>query len=130
MEICCSFESLVVDNCGYNPKDRKRDRRIVPLLSCDKEIAGNLAHFSFTMCSPMLIHGQYGHFIAQDLVLDGLEGEILSAEYQKIFPGIKRRSFIKQTRVRERGFSVNFPRNRAILFRLVQVIIVLACDGV
>ena len=48
MEMCCSFESLVVDDRGYNPEYRKGDRQIVPMLSCDKEIAGHLAHFSFT----------------------------------------------------------------------------------
>ncbi|XP_022782666.1 uncharacterized protein LOC111323549 [Stylophora pistillata] len=45
MEICCSFESPVMDDCGYNPKDRKGARRIASLLSCDKEIARHLAHF-------------------------------------------------------------------------------------
>ena len=58
MEIFCSFESLAVDDCGYNPKDRKGARRIVPLLSCDKEIADHLAHFSFT-----------GVFTEYDLIL-------------------------------------------------------------
>ena len=48
MEICCSFESLVVDDCGYNPNDTKGYRRMVPLLSCGREIAVHLALFSFT----------------------------------------------------------------------------------
>ena len=38
MESCCSFKALVGGVCGYDPKDRKRDSEIVPLLSCDKDI--------------------------------------------------------------------------------------------
>ena len=38
MEGCCSFKAIVGGVCGYNPKDRKRDTEIVPLLSCNKDI--------------------------------------------------------------------------------------------
>ena len=34
MENCCSFKALVGGVCGYDPKDRKRDSKIFPLLSC------------------------------------------------------------------------------------------------
>ena len=33
MEGCCSFEVIVGRVCGCNPKDRKRNSEIVPLLS-------------------------------------------------------------------------------------------------
>ncbi len=48
MEICCSFESLVADGCGFDRKDRKRDMCIVPLLSCNKDVTGHMNSFSFT----------------------------------------------------------------------------------
>ena len=35
MEGCCSFEVIVGRVCGCNPKDRKRNSEIVPLLSCN-----------------------------------------------------------------------------------------------
>ena len=35
MEGCCSFEVIVGRVCCCNPKDRKRNSEIVPLLSCN-----------------------------------------------------------------------------------------------
>ena len=35
MEGCCSFDVIVGRVCGCNPKDRKRNSEIVPLLSCN-----------------------------------------------------------------------------------------------
>ena len=32
---CCSFKVIVGRVCGFNPKDRKRNPEIVPLLSCN-----------------------------------------------------------------------------------------------
>ena len=48
MESCCSFKALVGGVCGYDPKDRKRDSEIVPLLSCDKDIIGHKPLYKFT----------------------------------------------------------------------------------
>ena len=48
MEGCCSFKSLVGGVCGYNIRDRKRDTEIVPLLSCNKNIASHKSAFKFT----------------------------------------------------------------------------------
>jgi len=48
-DVCCSFTSLVIgDSCVHNRKDRK-DTCIVPLLSCNKDIA---AHKLFTSSDP------------------------------------------------------------------------------
>ena len=48
MESCCSFKALVGGVCGYDPKDRKRDSEIVPLLSCDKDINRHKSLYKFT----------------------------------------------------------------------------------
>ena len=48
MEGCCSFKAIVGGVCGYNPKDRKRDAEIVPLLSCNKDIDSHKSTFQFT----------------------------------------------------------------------------------
>ena len=48
MESCCSFKAFVGEVCGYDPKDRKRDSEIVPLLSCDKDISRHKSLYKFT----------------------------------------------------------------------------------
>ena len=48
MESCCSFKALVGGVCGYDPKDRKRDSEIVPLLSCNKDINRHKSLYKFT----------------------------------------------------------------------------------
>ena len=48
MESCCPFKALVGGVCGYDPKDRKRDSEIVPLLSCDKDINRHKSLYKFT----------------------------------------------------------------------------------
>ena len=48
MESCCSFKALVGGVCGYDPKDRKRDCEIVPLLSCDMDINRHKSLYKFT----------------------------------------------------------------------------------
>ena len=48
MESCCSFKALVGGVCGYDSKDRKRDSKIVPLLSCDKDINCHKSLYKFT----------------------------------------------------------------------------------
>lgn len=48
MELCCSFKSIVGSSCGSDPKDRKRQTQIVPLLSCTKDISKHLSSLSFS----------------------------------------------------------------------------------
>ena len=48
MEGCCSFKVIVGGVCGYNPKDRKRNSEIVPLLSCKKDIDSHKSTYKFT----------------------------------------------------------------------------------
>ena len=48
MEGCCSFKVLVGGVCGSNPKDRKRNSEIVPLLSCKKNIDSHKSTYQFT----------------------------------------------------------------------------------
>ena len=48
MEGCCSFKVIVGGVCGYNPKDRKRNSEIVPLLSCKKDIDSQKSTYKFT----------------------------------------------------------------------------------
>ena len=48
MEGCCSFKSLVGGVCGCDAKDRNRDAKIVPLLSCDKDIDRHKSQYKFT----------------------------------------------------------------------------------
>ena len=47
MEGCCSFKSLVGGVCGCDAKDRNRDAKIVPLLSCDKDIDRHKSQYKF-----------------------------------------------------------------------------------
>ena len=48
MKGCCSFKSLVGGVCGCDAKDRNRDTKIVPLLSCDKDIDRHKSQNKFT----------------------------------------------------------------------------------
>ncbi len=48
MEACCSFKSIVGGICGSDSRDRKHEVRVVPLISCRKDIANHLASFSFS----------------------------------------------------------------------------------
>lgn len=48
MEVSCSFKSLVGGSCGFDPKDRKRDATIIPLLACKKEISDHKTAFVFS----------------------------------------------------------------------------------
>ena len=48
MEGCCSFKVIVGGVCGFNPKDRKRNSEIVPLLSCMKDIDSHKSTYKFT----------------------------------------------------------------------------------
>ena len=48
MEGCCSFKVVVGGVCGFNPKDRKRNSEIVPLLSCMKDIDSHKSTYKFT----------------------------------------------------------------------------------
>ena len=48
MEVCCTLKSIVGGVCGYDPKDRKRDTNILPLISCHKDISSHKTFLSFT----------------------------------------------------------------------------------
>ena len=48
MEACCSFKSIVGSPRGYDAKDRKRQTKIIPLLSCSKDITGHLSSHRFS----------------------------------------------------------------------------------
>ena len=48
MEVCCSFKSLVGGTCGSDSRVRRHEEQVVPLLSCNKEIANHLASWSFS----------------------------------------------------------------------------------
>ena len=48
MEACCSFKSIVGSPCGYDAKDRKRQTKIIPLLSCSKDITRHLSSHRFS----------------------------------------------------------------------------------
>ena len=48
MEVCCSFKSLAGGVCGFHTKDRKRETQIIPLTSCNKDIAKHKSFFSFS----------------------------------------------------------------------------------
>lgn len=45
MEVCCSFKSLSGGTCGNT---REASGRVVPLLSCNKDIAGHLRSCKFS----------------------------------------------------------------------------------
>ena len=45
MDVCCSFRSLVGGNCGLHRAD---ENKIIPLLSCTKNISSHKAAFKFT----------------------------------------------------------------------------------
>ena len=47
-EICCSFKSIVGGQCSFDRKDRKGDTRVIPLISCQKDISGHLSTFKFS----------------------------------------------------------------------------------
>ena len=47
MEAYCSFKSIVDSPCGYDAKDQKRQTKIIPLLSCSKDITGHLSSHRF-----------------------------------------------------------------------------------
>ena len=49
-EVCCSFKSIVGGQCSFDRKDRKGDTRVIPLLSCQKDISGHLSTYKF--CGP------------------------------------------------------------------------------
>ena len=36
MKACWLFKSLVGSSCGFDAKDRKRQNKIVPLVSCSR----------------------------------------------------------------------------------------------
>ena len=47
-EICCSFKSIVEGQCSFDRKDREGDTRVIPLLSCQKDISGHLSMYKFS----------------------------------------------------------------------------------
>ena len=48
MEVSCSFKTLVAGDCGFDPKDRKRETTIIPLLAWKKAILDRKAAFEFS----------------------------------------------------------------------------------
>ena len=48
MEGSCSFNALVGGVCGFSVKDRKRQTKIIPLLSYRKKIANHKSIYKFT----------------------------------------------------------------------------------
>ena len=48
MEVSCSFKSLVGGICGFDTRDRGHGDRVVPLLSCTKDISNHLLSWSFS----------------------------------------------------------------------------------
>ena len=46
MEACCSLKSLVGSSCGFDAKDRKRQR--IPFLWCTKNISKHWSTLSFS----------------------------------------------------------------------------------
>ena len=48
MDICCSFKSVVGEECTFDRKDRRGDTQVIPLLSCQKDISGHLSTYKFS----------------------------------------------------------------------------------
>jgi len=48
MEVCCSFKSLAGGICGFDTRERGHGDRVVPLLSCSKDVANHLLAWSFS----------------------------------------------------------------------------------
>ena len=42
------FKSIVGGQCSFDRKDRKGDTRVIPLLSCQKDISGHLNTYKFS----------------------------------------------------------------------------------
>ena len=88
--------------CGYNPKDRKLNTEIVPLLSCNKDIDSHKSTYRFTgpedeveriSCraakfskSESLRSMMIGLTIGQNLDYDGAEDPAPGAGFRKKFP--------------------------------------------
>ena len=43
-----TFKSIVGSPCGYDARDRKRQTKIIPLLSCSKDITRHLSSHRFS----------------------------------------------------------------------------------
>ena len=48
MDACCSFKSIVGENCGLDKRSRRKERVIIPLLACSKRIDGHSTSFGFS----------------------------------------------------------------------------------
>ena len=56
MEACWSFKSLFGSSCGFDAKDRKRQNKIVPLVSCSKDISGPQNEIDLILCRAGLFY--------------------------------------------------------------------------
>ena len=48
MAACCSFKSVVGGICGFDLRDRKQSTRIIPLITCTKDITNHKISYSFS----------------------------------------------------------------------------------
>ena len=48
MEICCSFKSIVGGICSFDRNDRAQDTRVLPILSCKRDISSHVGSFKFS----------------------------------------------------------------------------------
>ena len=48
MEVCCTFRSIAGGVCGADSRDRKQEIRVIPLLTCAKDISKHMSVLSFT----------------------------------------------------------------------------------
>ena len=44
----CSFKTIAGGQCSFERKDRNGDTRVIPLLSCQKDISGHLSTYKFS----------------------------------------------------------------------------------
>ena len=48
MEVCCTFRSIAGGVCGADSRDRKQEIRVMPLLTCSKDVSKHMSVLSFT----------------------------------------------------------------------------------
>ena len=48
MEVCCTFRSIAGGVCGADSRARKQEIRVIPLVTCSKDISKHLSMLSFT----------------------------------------------------------------------------------
>ena len=48
MEVCCTFRSIAGGVCGADSRARKQEIRVIPLVTCSKDISKHMSMLSFT----------------------------------------------------------------------------------